>query len=82
MKSLGVFEAKTHFSALIDAAIAGESTLITKHGKPVAELVPAGDPQRVRARLAASRIRAMRATVAPAPGETIRELIDDGTERP
>jgi prevent-host-death family protein len=82
MKPVGVFEAKTHFSALIDAAIAGERTLITKHGKPVAELIPADDPQRARARLAASRIRAMKGILGAAPGETVRELIDDGTERP
>lgn len=40
MDSIGSFEAKTHLSALLDRAAKGETITITKHGKPVARLVP------------------------------------------
>lgn len=45
MKTVGAFEGKTHFSALIDAAERGEETLITRNGKPVAKIVPVDEPQ-------------------------------------
>lgn len=38
MRTIGVFEAKTHFSALLSQIEVGEQILITKHGKPVAKL--------------------------------------------
>jgi len=36
----GAFEAKTHLSALLARVEAGETITITKHGRPVARLVP------------------------------------------
>lgn len=38
--SVGAFEAKTHFSQLIERATRGEEIFITRRGKPVAKLVP------------------------------------------
>jgi prevent-host-death family protein len=38
--TVGAFEAKTHLSALLDRAEKGETITITKHGRPVARLVP------------------------------------------
>ena len=40
MRSVGAFEAKTHLAALLDAVSAGEQITITRHGRPVARLVP------------------------------------------
>lgn len=46
MRSVGAFEAKTHLAALLDAVSAGEQITITRHGRPVALLVPpASEPQ-------------------------------------
>ena len=42
MRHVGAFEAKTHLAALLDAVSAGEQITITRHGRPVARLVPAG----------------------------------------
>ena len=42
MEPVSVYEAKTHLSKLLDAVEAGEEVLITRNGKPVARLVPAG----------------------------------------
>ena len=44
MRRIGVFEAKTHFSALIDAAAGGERIIVTKHGEPIAEIRAARSP--------------------------------------
>lgn len=41
MASVGAFEAKTHFSSLLERVEKGEQIIITRHGKPVAKLVPA-----------------------------------------
>ena len=41
MTSLGAYEAKTHFSALLERVERGERIAITKHGVLVAYLVPA-----------------------------------------
>ncbi len=40
MHTVGAFEAKTHFSALLDQVENGEQVLITKHGRAVAQLSP------------------------------------------
>lgn len=40
MESIGAFEAKTHFSSLLERAQRGERMTITRRGKPVAMLVP------------------------------------------
>ena len=37
---LGVFEARNRFSELVEAAERGEETVVLKHGKAVAKLVP------------------------------------------
>lgn len=41
VKEVGAFEAKTHLSRLLDEVEQGASVMITRHGKRVAELVPA-----------------------------------------
>lgn len=37
---INIHDAKIHLSKLVDAAINGEETIITKAGKPAARLVP------------------------------------------
>ncbi|MDE0374018.1 MAG: type II toxin-antitoxin system Phd/YefM family antitoxin [Rhodospirillales bacterium] len=59
METIGAYEAKTHLSSLLDRVARGESLTITRHGKPVARLVPvAGD--RALAKQAAARIEERR----------------------
>jgi prevent-host-death family protein len=41
MKHVGMFEAKTNLSALVEEVEKGGSVVITRHGKPVAKLVRA-----------------------------------------
>lgn len=40
IRSVSVFEAKSQLSKMIEAVESGEQVVITKHGKPVARLVP------------------------------------------
>jgi prevent-host-death family protein len=51
MDTIGAFEAKTHLSSLLERVAKGEKITITKHGKPVALLVPIDqrDPERIKA---------------------------------
>ncbi len=37
---VGAFEAKTHLSAILDAVEKGREYIITRHGHPVARLLP------------------------------------------
>ena len=54
MDTVGAFEAKTHLSSLLERVAKGERFTITRHGKPVAQLVPVEqrDPARVKAAIA------------------------------
>ncbi|HEY5607677.1 MAG TPA: type II toxin-antitoxin system prevent-host-death family antitoxin [Alphaproteobacteria bacterium] len=40
MDTVGAFEAKTHFASLLERVAKGETITITKHGHPIAKLVP------------------------------------------
>ncbi len=38
--SMGAFEVKTHFAKVLDRVARGETITVTRHGKPVARIVP------------------------------------------
>ena len=58
MTEIGAFEAKNKLSELLDRVERGERVVITRRGKPVAELVPPAATRDVqKAREAARRIR-------------------------
>lgn len=78
MKELGAYEAKTHLSRLLDEVEQGESFAITKHGRPVALLVPA-TPRHTGMTVteAIEGLRKFRVG-RRLGGVSTRELIDDG----
>ncbi len=45
MEKLSVYDAKAHFSELIERAESGRATVITKRGRVVARIVPAKEPE-------------------------------------
>jgi prevent-host-death family protein len=47
-RTINLYEAKTHLSALVDAAERGEEIVIAKNGIAKARLVPAAEPTRER----------------------------------
>ncbi len=77
METVGLFDAKTHLSALLKRVAQGEEFTITKHGAPVALLVPAGNRVKRDPREVAERIRALRMG-AELKGLTVRQLIQGG----
>ncbi|WP_274627939.1 type II toxin-antitoxin system Phd/YefM family antitoxin [Arvimicrobium flavum] len=77
MRQVGTFEAKNRLSALIDLVQEGEEIEITRNGKPVARLVPAGGRDLEAARRAAEGLRAIRARSNPGP-ESLKDLVNEG----
>jgi prevent-host-death family protein len=49
MKSLSLREAKSHFSAVVDAAERGQATTITRRGRPAAVVMPVESAARLAA---------------------------------
>ena len=74
MREVGVLEAKTHLSALVaEVERGGETIVITRHGRPVAELTPsrAVPPQRRLSGLElAERFRLLRERISRESPET------------
>jgi prevent-host-death family protein len=77
-KTVGAYEAKTHFSELLDRADAGEEITITKHGHPVAKLVPIHALKSVESRRAAIAKWKELSKGLSLGGLKIRDLIDEG----
>lgn len=77
MESIGAFDAKTRLSELLDRASRGESFLITKHGRPIARLVPEGEEDHRRVAAAVERLKSFRGTLK---GTTINDVLRDRDE--
>jgi prevent-host-death family protein len=83
MKHVGIFEAKTHLSSLVDEVEQGREVVITRHGKPVARLVRAQseltEEQMARRRKAIAELReiAKRLNIR-ATQEEIKSWIEEG----
>jgi len=78
MVTVGAFEAKTHLSALLERVANGERFTITRHGVPVAMLVPPKAGASIRdAKALMEELRRFRES-HPLDGLTIREMIDEG----
>lgn len=61
MREIGAFEAKNTLGSLLDLVQKGEEVVITRHGKPIARLIPEYEARdRQAARDAVARVRARR----------------------
>lgn len=86
LREVGAFEAKNTLGTLLDRVERGEEIVITRHGKPVARLVPdAVGIDRSRARAAFERLRERARLLAREnPGrpafdwEELKKLRDEG----
>ena len=76
--TVGAYEAKTHLSALLEKVEAGEEITITKHGAPVAKLVPVRKQASPEERIAAiGRIQKL-ASGLSLRGLKVKDLIQAG----
>jgi prevent-host-death family protein len=79
MRQAGIFEAKSNFSALIEAVEAGEEVRITRHGKDVVRMLPVRRAPVITNEQIEAELQQIRALQARAkPGPSVRELIDQG----
>lgn len=76
--TVGAYEAKTHLSKLLEKVEAGEEITITKHGAPVARLVPVKKEVSTEQRLAAIERIQLRATGLSLSGLKVKDLINEG----
>ena len=60
MPEVGAYEAKTHLPQLLERTQKGEHFVITKHGRPVAELVPVSRTNRDAVLRTITNIRSFR----------------------
>ena len=79
MKQVGVYEAKTQLPRLLEEVERGETVMITRHGKPVARLVPVREGHQTVAE-AIEALLAFREKHPP-DGFSVRELIEEGRHR-
>lgn len=77
MSTVGAYQAKTHLPALLDRVSAGEQITITRHGVPVARLVPLGEKSRADVQKTIEELRDFRKGQR-LNGLSIREMIDEG----
>ncbi len=76
--TLGAYEAKSHFSQLLERVEQGEIVTITKHGRPVAKLVPIRR-ESTREERRAAMDRWIQAPDRPTLGGlNLRDLVDEG----
>ncbi|MXW19135.1 MAG: type II toxin-antitoxin system prevent-host-death family antitoxin [Gemmatimonadetes bacterium] len=80
MSHIGAFEAKTHLPQLLRRVIAGERFVITRHGSPVAELIPFRPADTDKVRAAIDDLKAFQATHSLG-GLSIRDMIEEGRNR-
>jgi prevent-host-death family protein len=81
MRQIQASEAKTKFLQLLDDVERGDTLIITRHGKPIARIVPETELRQAEIREAMEGIRALR----PRFGRiTLKELLsarDEGRKR-
>jgi len=87
MAEIGAYDAKTHLPKLLERVEKGERFVITRHGRPVAELVPIARRDRAAIARALADVRALRNRLSRkglrlqrvlGKNESIRELAHEG----
>ena len=78
MTSISFYDARTHFSELLDQVARGKKILITRRGKPAAVLSPPPVEAAKDVRQVLGEIKALRRGNTLGEGLSIRDLIDEG----
>ena len=77
MSVIGASDARTHLPQLLRRVQEGERFVITKHNRPVAELIPFRQRDTVRIRAAIDQLGAFQKTHS-LRGLSVLQLIEDG----
>lgn len=78
MKTIGMYEARTHFSELINRVAQGETITVTRNGVAIARITPVNDDAD-DALAAMEELHRFRRERRPTLGGiTIRELVEEG----
>ena len=80
MSRVGAFEAKTHLPRLLRRVQAGERFVITRHDRPVAELIPFRARDTAGIRAAVADLKDFRRTHCLG-GLSVRQMIEEGRSR-
>ncbi len=76
MSEIGAFEAKTHLPQLLQRVEAGERFVITRHSRPVAELIPFRPRSSAKVQSAIDTLRAFQETHSLG-GISVRRIIEE-----
>jgi prevent-host-death family protein len=71
MREVQASEAKARLPSLLDAVERGETIIITRHGKPIARIVPEADRRQAEIDRVAAEIEEFRKTMPRIPLEEI-----------
>jgi prevent-host-death family protein len=77
-QEIGIFEAKTNLSQIIENVENGAEVIITKRGKPVAKIVPIEQKKKMTRKEAVEKMIELRKNYKGEFGSDILEMIDDG----
>ena len=78
MREIQASEAKTHLPHLLSEVERGEVILITRHGRPIARLVPEVDQRQVEIDAAVASIKALRRRTGKVTVEEILSARHEG----
>lgn len=77
MERIGIYDARSKLSELIERVQSGEEVVLTRHGQPVARLVPEKRRRKGSGAAAVARIRAL-ARRLNIRDVDVRKLIEEG----
>ncbi|HEX4741449.1 MAG TPA: type II toxin-antitoxin system prevent-host-death family antitoxin [Caulobacteraceae bacterium] len=78
MREVAASDAKTHLAQLLSDVEDGETIVITRHGRPVARLVPETDRRQAEIDRALAGIRALRHRTGKITVEDLLSARDEG----
>lgn len=78
MTRISYYEARTHFSDLLDQVARGKTILITRRGRPAALLTPPPEEARQDVKQVIAQMKALRRGNTLGKGMSIRQLIEEG----
>ena len=78
MRKVQASEAKTHLPKLLDAVERGEVIVITRHGRPIARIVPERELRQKEIDQAIANINALRSRIGRLTTEEILSARDEG----